>query len=345
MKEVIMRFQYCPKCGTKAVSKVIGDEGEMPYCPRCEVPLWELFPVSIICTVLNEYGEVALLRQDYVSTTNYVCVAGFVKAGESAEEAVAREVFEEIGQTVVKLDYVRSYYYEKKDMMMLGFLARVKKTEFIPSGEVDDVEWFPLSEALSKLRIGGIAWQLVSEIENRIAGALPDNGGGGLCDKSNGVIPLRDYQSITYRSTNSADPDFVSLSNLLESYLNQVVGGAENRQAYRTLNALDDSMKVLLAYDGEQAVGCACLKPFGEDSMLVKRVFVRPEYRGHHISRELLVRLSERAKELGCKTLLLQTRAECQIAVKLYESLGYVQIPNFPPYEQMPEALCYRKDI
>lgn len=330
-----MRFQYCPTCGTKAIMKVIGDEGEMPYCPQCEVPLWDLFPVSIICTVLNEYGEVALLRQDYVSKTNYVCVAGFIKAGETAEEAVTREVFEEIGQTVVKLDYVRSYYYEKKDMMMLGFLARVKKAEFITSGEVDSVEWFPMSEALEKLRVGGIAWQLVAEIGNRVAGVLVDHNAGALA--------LEDYHKITYLNADGTNPDFVQLSNFLETYLNQMVGGAEKRQAYKSLNALEGIQEVLLAYEGEQAIGCACLKPYSEDAVMLKRVFVRPEYRGHHISTELLTRLEVRAKELGYKQMLLQTRAECIVAVKLYESLGYEQVPNFPPYEGMSEALCYRK--
>ena len=48
---------------------------------------------------------------------------------------------------------------------MLGFLAKVKKQEFVISGEVDSVEWFPIEEAQSHLREGGIAWQLVGEIK------------------------------------------------------------------------------------------------------------------------------------------------------------------------------------
>lgn len=161
-----MKFTYCPVCGTKAIQKEIGDEGLMPYCPTCSVPLWDYFTTSVICAVVNEDKEVALLKQSYVTTANYVCVAGHMKCGEAAETAAVREIKEEIGQDVNELIFVRSYPYEKKDMLMLGFLARVNKKDFVLSGEVDTVEWFKLSEAPSKLREGGIAWQLVNEIND-----------------------------------------------------------------------------------------------------------------------------------------------------------------------------------
>ena len=37
-----MRFAYCPHCGTKAILKEIGDEGLMPYCDQCQIPLWDM---------------------------------------------------------------------------------------------------------------------------------------------------------------------------------------------------------------------------------------------------------------------------------------------------------------
>ena len=159
-----MKANYCYICGSKAIEREIGDEGMMPFCPACQRPLWDCFDTSIICAVVNEYNEIALLRQNYVSTTNYVCVAGHMKSNEAAEETVKREVKEEIGQDVNELIYIRSYPYEKKNLLMLGFLAKVKKQEFLISGEVDSVDWFPIEEALVYLREGGIAWQLVGEI-------------------------------------------------------------------------------------------------------------------------------------------------------------------------------------
>ena len=163
-----MRFTYCPHCGEKLVIKEIGDEGLIPYCKKCQIPLWDMFTTCVICAVINELGEIALIRQDYVSKTNYVCIAGVMKLGESAEECAIREIEEEIGQTVEKLEFVRSYPYEKKEMLMLGFRATVKKQEFHLSQEVDSVAWFPLPDAPDHLREGSIAWQLVTEVQNMV---------------------------------------------------------------------------------------------------------------------------------------------------------------------------------
>ena len=164
-----MRFTYCPHCGTKLIRKEIGDEGMIPYCEKCSVPLWDMFTTSIIAAVVNEYDEVALLQQSYVSSSKYVCVAGIMKIGESAEETVIREVNEEIGQDVESLEFIRSYPYEKKEMLMLGFHAKVKKADLVLSKEVDDAEWVPFAEALSKIREGSIAWQLVKEVIEKSA--------------------------------------------------------------------------------------------------------------------------------------------------------------------------------
>ena len=159
-----MRYKYCPQCGSKLINKEIGDEGQLPYCSICDTPYWETFSTSIICAVINEYNEIALLRQDYVSTNNHVCVAGMIKPGETAEETVYREVAEELGLNVVNTSFIDSFFYEKKELLMLGYKVNVLKKDFILSSEVDSAKWFPLKDALSKLHEGGIAWQLVSTI-------------------------------------------------------------------------------------------------------------------------------------------------------------------------------------
>ncbi len=159
-----MHFLHCPFCGEKLEPREIGDEGLIPYCHSCERPFWDIFTTSVICAVVNEEDEIALLRQNYVSTTNYVCVAGIMKMGESAEETVIREVGEEIGVEISSLKYIRSYAYEKKEMLMLGFYATAKKKELVLSGEVDVAKWVPLAEAPGKLREGSIAFKLVNEV-------------------------------------------------------------------------------------------------------------------------------------------------------------------------------------
>ena len=159
-----MHFTYCPYCGTELVGKEIGDEGIIPYCEKCSIPLWDMFTTSVIAAVVNEYREVALLRQSYISTTKYVCVAGIMKIGETAEDAVIREVKEEIGQDVETLEFISSYVYEKKEMLMLGYKATVKKRDFKLSREVDFVEWVKYDNALSLLREESIAWKLVKTV-------------------------------------------------------------------------------------------------------------------------------------------------------------------------------------
>ena len=159
-----MHFVYCPHCGKKLENKEIGDEGLIPYCTNCEVPLWDMFTTSIITAVLNEKNEISLLKQNYVTTANYVVVAGIMKIGESAEDTVIREVQEEIGLKVSSLEFIKSYPYPKKEMLMLGYKAIVQKDNFNISSEVDDAIWVNLSDALSMLREGSIAWQLVKTI-------------------------------------------------------------------------------------------------------------------------------------------------------------------------------------
>ncbi len=159
-----MHFTYCPHCGQKLVDQEIGDEGKIPYCDACQIPLWDMFTTCVICAVVNEFQEIALIRQQYVSTTNYVCIAGIIMLGENAEETAVREIKEEIGLDVQKLQYIQSYFYDKKQMLMLGYKAIVNKAEFSISKEVDSVAWISFTEALSKLSEGSIAWQLVKKV-------------------------------------------------------------------------------------------------------------------------------------------------------------------------------------
>ena len=159
-----MRFTYCPHCGSKLTKKEIGDEGLVPFCEPCHMPLFDMFSTCVICAVTNEYNEVALLKQTNLSATRYVCVSGYMKIGEAAEEAAVREIEEEIGQKVEEISFVRSYPYEQKEMLMLGFHAKVRKAALALSVEVEAAEWVPFEDALGKIREGSIAWHLVKEV-------------------------------------------------------------------------------------------------------------------------------------------------------------------------------------
>ena len=144
-----MRFEYCPHCGTRAVQKEIGDEGLMPWCDRCKRPLFDIFSTCIIALAVDEEGNVALLRQGYISTRHYVLVSGYIKPGESAEECAAREIGEELGLAVRGLHFTGTYWLGKKDMLMIGFVANVHREEFHLSLEVDQAVWVTPEEALT----------------------------------------------------------------------------------------------------------------------------------------------------------------------------------------------------
>ena len=78
-----------------------------------------------------------------------------MKPGETAEYTAAREVEEEIGVPVERLRFVGTYWFGKKDMLMIGFIAEAKKRELKMSGEVDAAEWVDASRAIDMVHPGG----------------------------------------------------------------------------------------------------------------------------------------------------------------------------------------------
>lgn len=163
-QEVVMRFVYCPDCGSKLTGREIGDEGLVPFCEKCNKPLFDMFSTCIIALVINENGEAALLRQGYISNQYYNLVSGYMKPGETAELTAAREIEEEIGVKINSLEFAGTYWFGKKDMLMIGFIAKAKKTDLVLSGEVDEAEWIPAEKAISLVHPkGSISYALLEK--------------------------------------------------------------------------------------------------------------------------------------------------------------------------------------
>lgn len=163
-----MRFHYCPDCGSKLELRQIGDEGDTPWCPQCQRPLFDQFSTCIIALVVNDREETAVLRQAYISEQYGNLVSGYMKPGETAEECAQREIEEELGLSVSSLELVRTWWMEKKELLMIGFFARVANTEMTLSGEVDTACWVPIKEALGQVHpAGSISHALVSAYLNR----------------------------------------------------------------------------------------------------------------------------------------------------------------------------------
>ncbi|MBE7055442.1 MAG: NUDIX domain-containing protein [Ruminococcaceae bacterium] len=142
-----MHYIYCPVCGTKLGEKVAGDDGNVPYCENCEKYWFDSFESCVIILIANEYNELAMLRQNYMSPKYWTYVSGFMKPGETAEETAQREVYEELGLKVDRLFYGGTYWFSEHEQLMHGFIGFTKKAAFTLSKEVDDARWVPYTEA------------------------------------------------------------------------------------------------------------------------------------------------------------------------------------------------------
>lgn len=150
---------------------------------------------------------------------------------------------------------------------------------------------------------------------------------------------------MTFEHTNGGNKDFVELCHELDAYLNYIVGGEENRAEYIPYNSLDDIHDAFVVYDEAQAVGCAAIKRYDDESAEVKRVFIRKEYRGQGISKKLMELLEKTAKEQGYSCLLLESGEILVEAMALYRKVGFKVIPNYGPYVNMPESVCMKKEL
>lgn len=160
-----MRCTHCPDCGALLSSRPLGDEGLVPWCDACRRPWFDTFSTCIIAAVLNGRGEVLLQRESRRPEME-VLVAGYIKPGESAEDAARREIAEESGLTVTALRYMGSYPHGGGERLMLGFAARAEGEATPGSSEVVSSRWATLDEAVSALRAGSIAQQVVMAIRD-----------------------------------------------------------------------------------------------------------------------------------------------------------------------------------
>ncbi|WP_263833180.1 NAD(+) diphosphatase [Sulfurospirillum oryzae] len=139
--------QYCGRCGDP-----------VGYTPKfsaltCKTCGFTIFPrLSPACIVLITRGEEILLaRSPYFQAGMYSLLAGFVEAGESVEEAVHREVYEEVGIRVKNLRYFGSQPWPFPHSLMIGFFAEYESGELrLQPEEIEDAKWFT-KETLPKL--------------------------------------------------------------------------------------------------------------------------------------------------------------------------------------------------
>ena len=142
-----MHHNFCPHCGCKLIERQAGDDGLVPFCPSCNRYWFDSFASCVIIMVVNEQREIAMLRQSYLSTQYETFVAGFMVPGETAEQTAVREVREELGLAVERLEYAGTHWFAEREQLMHAFIGYVRKAPFVLSQEVDSAVWIPADEA------------------------------------------------------------------------------------------------------------------------------------------------------------------------------------------------------
>ena len=135
------KHRFCANCGA---ATVVAEAGYSRRCPRCEtVHFPRTDPVVIV--LVESAGRLLLGRGAGFPARWYSVLAGFVSPGESLEEAVGREVYEESGIEIFDPKFVTSQPWPFPSSLMLGFEAGSAGGRPVArDGELEDVGWFPL---------------------------------------------------------------------------------------------------------------------------------------------------------------------------------------------------------
>ena len=151
-------MKYCYECGTKLMDKYLEGEGMIPYCEKCGQYRFPIFNTAVSMEVLNPSQDKVILIQQYGRTRN-ILVAGYVNRGESAEEAVVREVREELGLEVGQIRFNKSKFYAGSNTLMINFscVASSEDLSRRKTDEVDYVRWYSLDEARENVYHGSLA--------------------------------------------------------------------------------------------------------------------------------------------------------------------------------------------
>jgi NAD+ diphosphatase len=139
------RHRFCARCGS---ATTIAKGGWQRNCSNAACNA-EHFPrVDPVTIMLVEHeGRLLLGRQPRFPAGNYSALAGFVEPGETIEEAVAREVFEEAGVRVRDVSYVMSQPWPFPSSLMIGCHARADNAEIVvDKTELEDARWFTRAE-------------------------------------------------------------------------------------------------------------------------------------------------------------------------------------------------------
>ena len=143
--------------------------------------------------------------------------------------------------------------------------------------------------------------------------------------------------------TVSNNSDFQFLVSLLDHF-QQILDGDEH-SFYAQFNKIDTLSEVLVAYIEGIPVASGALRRYNNSTVEIKRMFVKPEYRGRGVAMLILKELESWAKELNFSTCILETGKKQIEAINLYKKTGYMQIISYGQYKNVENSVCMKKEI
>jgi len=143
------RHRFCPNCGSPTQLVHAGWRRDCPVCKVQHFPRTD--PVVIMLVIAGE--RCVLGRSQRFAPTMWSCLAGFIEPGETIEEAVRREVLEEVGIVCGTVKYFASQPWPFPSSLMIGCHAQALSEEIvIDREEIEAARWFTCEELAAMLR-------------------------------------------------------------------------------------------------------------------------------------------------------------------------------------------------
>ncbi|HJQ84550.1 MAG TPA: GNAT family N-acetyltransferase [Candidatus Binatia bacterium] len=139
-------------------------------------------------------------------------------------------------------------------------------------------------------------------------------------------------------------PEAAALVEELEAHLASIYA-LESRHGLSVERLVREQVAFFVARDDGVPAGCGGVQLFGREYAELKRMYVRPPFRGRGLGRQILARLTGYAREHGMPLLRLETGVHQHEAIALYEASGFRRIPPFGPYRDDPVSRCYERDL
>lgn len=130
----------------------------------------------------------------------------------------------------------------------------------------------------------------------------------------------------------------------LEAHLSPLYP-TESRHGYSIEKLLREGVTFFVIHFNDLPVGCGGLQLFGSEYGEVKRMYVRPGFRGLGLGKRMLAQLAAYAQSQGVQTLRLETGIHQREAIRLYEQMGFARIAPFGEYRDDPLSRCYEKRL